>query len=88
MDELREWDTMPDVDGWYWLDGNVWVPSYNSMEPPENRIRMKRVLSIVLVECGDIGTSIYLATEQLELCDEDYIDGAWFGPLTPPWEEE
>lgn len=79
---LRKWDTVPDVDGWYWFDGEYSRMVYAEvwhMEPPEDIWKKHR--GMVLVE----GEFMYAESGEYE-CDESRIIGTLYGPLTPPWE--
>ena len=76
---LRKWDTLPNICGWYWFDGVVeWHnPETLRWEPVFNA----ETRELVFVTENEQETW-FGDTRDREACK-----GAWYGPLTPPWEE-
>lgn len=74
---MRKWDTMPDVAGWYWFDGEMvdkFIPS-----------EWMRVQTLVAQHPD--AEKKYWASRNGKRYEIDEMRGTWYGPLTPPWED-
>ena len=75
--ELRVWEEMPDVEGWYWFKGETWIDRLCTTCDPiwrDTSIDMVHVIS---------GANYF---EDYPFMEEQ-IRGTWRGPIPNPFEE-
>ena len=70
----------PTEEGWYWFDGDkCWRgESQRSLKRP------------VFVEREEEGGSIYwfgADGDADDACADGWLEGQWWGPIVPPWEQ-
>ena len=86
--ELRRWDTMPDVEGWYWLNGKYKVIPYGSVtldiEPPEFNATWHGYSGMCKVTTSPSGNTAWLGDEG-DAYDDDDLMGTFLGPIPNPF---
>jgi hypothetical protein len=86
---MRKWDTMPTESGWYWFDGSVEWDAYPDDEYHSSKIQTyKTVVAITGYNEDEDNEDLkyMLVNGEFEVY-ESQCWGTWYGPLTPPWED-
>ncbi len=74
--ELRKWDTLPDVEGWYWFSGKYRQYGFEDGYWVETRRpQIQNIVSDGTVDGGEFSWS------------RETMIGIWIGPLPDPFQE-
>lgn len=71
---LKRWDSVPDVDGWYWFKGEVY--EYG---------RWLTIDGIFDIDDPETGMAYASGNHSYVMGD---MRGTWYGPITQPWEAQ